>query len=383
MARNNNNLNKHICSDKIKWLATLIAILLLAVAVAAACTQGFTNGNPWGWFDKKEDEPGSDAAGGLDVTPEQPEGTGIAMTVKTIDRSEYDDYGIMSIAEGAQQLTATVTPADAEDAVIDWSVAWKSGASGLFGNGKTVTEYVTVTPTSDGAKTANVQCLKAFGEQIIVTAAIRGNAAVKGTATADYQQKFSSVTASIAMTHTTTANNITWTLGSSASVTGAFPGKAKTFAQLGTIYGASASGATYNVTVTTALTDTYTKAATVGATKIEMAPTAAYISAVTGAKGTISQKAGSFLSLGTGTGASSKITGFDFSKALMISTGTSMDWTGFKRNLKGQASTKMFDIKLTTTVNGQAQTKTYALTFDASTFGSFASGVTVGPALTF
>lgn len=324
-----------------------------------------------------------EAAGGMELTPELPDGPGISMTSVVIPLAQYEKYGIMPIAETAQQLTATVTPADAEDAVLDWSVAWKEGTSGKFGNGKTVTEYVTVTPTSDGAKTANVQCLKAFGEQIVITASIRGNSSVKGTATADYQQKYSSVTASIAYINTATAANITWTLGSAATVTGKFPGYAKSFAELTNYYSASGSNkGTYTVTVTTALTDTYTKEATVGATKIEMAPTAAYIAAVTKYKGTISQTAGSYLSLATGTGKSATMSGFDFSKALMIATGTSMDWAGLKRELKGQASTKMFDIKLTTTVNGQAQTKVFALNFDANSFGSFASGITL-PNITF
>lgn len=47
-------LREHICSDKMKWFASVIAFILLAVFLAAACTQGFKNGNPWGWFDKEE-----------------------------------------------------------------------------------------------------------------------------------------------------------------------------------------------------------------------------------------------------------------------------------------------------------------------------------------
>lgn len=37
-----------------KWVVTLIAILMLAVAVTAAITQGFKDWNPWGWLDDKE-----------------------------------------------------------------------------------------------------------------------------------------------------------------------------------------------------------------------------------------------------------------------------------------------------------------------------------------
>lgn len=42
-------------------------------------------------------------------------------------------------------------------------------ASSAWATGKTVTDYVTVTPTANGALTANVECIKDFGEQIKVT----------------------------------------------------------------------------------------------------------------------------------------------------------------------------------------------------------------------
>ena len=40
--------------DKLKWVLVTLAILVLGVMVAAACTQGFTNPNPFGWLDEKE-----------------------------------------------------------------------------------------------------------------------------------------------------------------------------------------------------------------------------------------------------------------------------------------------------------------------------------------
>lgn len=50
-----NELKKHKKSDKVKWFVTLLAILLIAVAVTATITKGFRNWNPFGWFDKKEE----------------------------------------------------------------------------------------------------------------------------------------------------------------------------------------------------------------------------------------------------------------------------------------------------------------------------------------
>lgn len=52
MRKERNELNKHKKSDAVKWVLVFVAIILLAVSVAAAITQGFTTANPWGWLDK-------------------------------------------------------------------------------------------------------------------------------------------------------------------------------------------------------------------------------------------------------------------------------------------------------------------------------------------
>ena len=50
---NRNNLRRHVKGDRVKWVITFTAIILLAVGVAAALTVGFTNGNPYGWLDER------------------------------------------------------------------------------------------------------------------------------------------------------------------------------------------------------------------------------------------------------------------------------------------------------------------------------------------
>ena len=49
-----NELRRHKKSDAVKWIIVFACVILLAVAVTAAITQGFTNWNPWGWFDAKK-----------------------------------------------------------------------------------------------------------------------------------------------------------------------------------------------------------------------------------------------------------------------------------------------------------------------------------------
>lgn len=60
-------------------------------------------------------------------------------------------------------------------------VAWASG--------KVATNYLSVTPTSDGSLTATVKCLQAFGEQIIITIRSRSNTSATASCTVDYYKR--------------------------------------------------------------------------------------------------------------------------------------------------------------------------------------------------
>jgi len=68
----------------------------------------------------------------------------------------------------SKEITATVLPATATNKAVDWSVEWGDGS-----NTATVTDYVTVTPDSDGSTHAVVTCHKAFTGNILVTVTTR------------------------------------------------------------------------------------------------------------------------------------------------------------------------------------------------------------------
>lgn len=70
----------------------------------------------------------------------------------------------------SKTLTATILPATAANKAVNWSVEWDDNT-----NPANVTEYVTVTPSSDGSTTATVTCYKAFTGSVIVTATTREN----------------------------------------------------------------------------------------------------------------------------------------------------------------------------------------------------------------
>ena len=116
------------------------------------------------------------------------ESNGIALMSAEIPVEDFAANGISPMAETAYTLTATITPDNADDKAVDWSVAFVNPES-EWATGKTVTDYVTLTPTSDGALTANVECLQAFGEQISVTVTSRDNESATANCTVDYAKR--------------------------------------------------------------------------------------------------------------------------------------------------------------------------------------------------
>lgn len=183
-------LQEHKKSDTVKWVLTLIAFILVGIMIIGIIC---------GWFDgskQKQNEQQKDVVetGGMVVG--ESEGSGIALMSAVIPVSEYAVNGISPQAESAVTLTATVTPDIATNKNVDWEIAFKDPSSS-WADGKTVTDYVTVTPTSDGAKTATVQCKAAFAEQIVITAKSREKQSIAATCTVDYVQKIESISLSI------------------------------------------------------------------------------------------------------------------------------------------------------------------------------------------
>lgn len=182
----------------LKGFALTLVILILAVCVMAAMTEGFSNWNPYGWFDKPAEE--QQTPEGDDPAPEQPteEPGGMVTDVQNSSLMTLSAVAATTAAEGAESsttLTATVAPGDATNKLVDWEVYFANPES-EWASGKTLSDYVTLTPTSDGSTTANVDCLQPFGEQIIVKVTSRDNPDATATCTVDYVKKVTSATMS-------------------------------------------------------------------------------------------------------------------------------------------------------------------------------------------
>ena len=151
--------NKNETAKKVVGGVALGLVLVLAGGVCGGLLQRHFN---WGEDPAVETPAGETANGGAIIGESQ--GSGARLMSTKIAAADYEEYGVSPMAETAYQLTATITPEYAEDKTVDWSVAFDNPSS-AWATGKTVTNYVTVTPTSDGALTATVSCLQDFGDR--------------------------------------------------------------------------------------------------------------------------------------------------------------------------------------------------------------------------
>ena len=151
-----------------------VGILVAALMLGSGAFGWFANEKGWIKGEEIQEELPEEEGSTSGMQVGEGEGNGISLMSAKIALEDYEEYGISENAESAVSITATITPAEADDKTVDWSIKWKN-ASSSWATGKTVTDYVTITPTSDGALTANAECKQAFGEQIVITCTSRMN----------------------------------------------------------------------------------------------------------------------------------------------------------------------------------------------------------------
>ncbi len=143
-----------------KTMSIIIAVLLvlvLAVGVTAGVTKGFQD-----WNLGKEP---------VEETPMDEEPATVVTAETKLFLSAGEAYAASEGGSVNKDLTAIILPADAVDKSVDWTVVWGENSTRANEN---VSNYVTVTPSSDGAATATVSCYQSFeGDIIVVTVRTR------------------------------------------------------------------------------------------------------------------------------------------------------------------------------------------------------------------
>lgn len=165
-------------------LASIMVVAALGTSITAI-VMGVKND---GWFGKTDDDKQQEQSDAIDNS-----GMQVGEIHNTRKISLMSSMKETPTSTSTVTLTATITPADASNKTVNWAIAWKDGAS-TWATGKTVTDYATITPTTTGALTATVECKKAFGEQIIVTATSAADTDVSASCTFDYAKRITGVT---------------------------------------------------------------------------------------------------------------------------------------------------------------------------------------------
>lgn len=205
----NNELYEHKRSDTVKWVLTLFAFILVGVMLAGIIL---------GWFDKKEEPPAeeeqTEQAAVMDgegnamdedtiyPMPEKMSFSAAAFAHPLAQFGEPSGTTVTSPQSVDVRIEAYVYPESAANKTVDFSVAW--GNAPTHGS-EQVSNYLTVTPDSDGSTTAIVSRKKSFGDDtIIITVTTR-----EGGYTATCTVSFTGIASGIEITSSTATKKST------------------------------------------------------------------------------------------------------------------------------------------------------------------------------
>lgn len=143
----------------------LLALVILAFTVSAVWIGVITNRH---FTDKTLELPDSGTESGEEFSSNgetYPMPRTMSFSAKTLAEA---------LAEGQSvdvKIKAIIYPYDAANQLVDYTIAW--GSAPTHGS-ESVTDYVTVTPDSEGSLTATVSCKQSFGnDKIIITVTTR------------------------------------------------------------------------------------------------------------------------------------------------------------------------------------------------------------------
>ena len=201
-----------------KGVAIFLAIVIILGAAYVTPSAILNKWNPADWFTPAEEQPeeqpdDTDQTGGMVINEDDPEDSenAIALTSMAIPQSDYAQYGISPLAESAQIITATITPDEATNKQLVWSLAWDQEAEDSGGSkyytdnafyydedtdgdyeaanlssiGITEENFIQIQPSSD-TLSCTVTCTQPFGCPITITCTSEDNNEATADCRVDY-----------------------------------------------------------------------------------------------------------------------------------------------------------------------------------------------------
>lgn len=148
-------------TNKIKWIAVFTALILLFAGVIFSPVIAIGN--------KPVEAKVADSIKSAVEPTETPVSDENISPVALKMSKSFTTYAANGQQTVSKTITATVMPVDAPDKSVDWSIKWCTPIEG-----KDISEYLTLTPESDGSLTATITALKGFeGGSAYVTATTR------------------------------------------------------------------------------------------------------------------------------------------------------------------------------------------------------------------
>lgn len=164
-------------TKKLKITATIIAIVIIALVIGLTVLLICSKSN-----DKLEQTAPDNS-----FIANGDESNGISLVMEKSSEN--------ALSNTSYTITATVTPSDAVNQKLNWSMNWKNPDS-EWAKDKNTSDYVGMT-MDQSTKIATVNCKQPFGEQIIVKSVAEENADIFATCTLDYAQKITSASLNI------------------------------------------------------------------------------------------------------------------------------------------------------------------------------------------
>lgn len=137
-------------SNKIRWIAVITAFVLILAGVITSLAIAIQN-KP---VEAKANDTVSDVIEQPAESPSDNENPGLVSLRMSPSYAVAAANGQQTVSK---KITATVMPVDAPDKSVDWSIKWCTPIEG-----KDISEYLTLTPESDGSLTATITALKGF-----------------------------------------------------------------------------------------------------------------------------------------------------------------------------------------------------------------------------
>src|SRR5574344_1270318 len=135
-------------SNKIRWIAVITAFVLILAGVITSLAIAIQN-KP---VSAKANDTVSDVIEQPAENPTDNENHGLVSLRMSPSYAVAAANGQQTVSK---TITATVMPVDAPDKSVDWSIQWCTPI-----DGKAVTDYLTITPDSDGSLTATITAYK-------------------------------------------------------------------------------------------------------------------------------------------------------------------------------------------------------------------------------